>query len=432
LKTLTVTATDIRRDSVVIGPVFPLRVRHFAQALDESNRLRAFVAGYVYQPDKFLERTCLIADRALRTRMAASLQTRALSIDPARCRRAPVPEALYFVGRRLPLVSRLEAFRHAWSHHAWIDRFAAKHVLDSETRLVLGREDAAMHSFRRARELGAQTVYDLPTAHHQTVRRILEREEAEFPGVCRRPGVREVFTPAQLEHKEMELNHADHIIVGSTFVERSLIEAGYSPDAVTVIPSACEAAWLSDAPRRCSSKHGCLVLHVGYLSLRKGTHRLLRAWKRLGAYHSHDLRLIGEMCLSPLFLKDFQGCFEHVARLPREQLRPQYCSADFFVLPAAAEGFAAVILEALSCGVPIVASRNSGAEGFIEDGKEGLVHDFDNDDELCARLDWMLSHPRERAEMSDYARAKAAAWTWRDYRKRFLEVINSLEQSSLN
>ncbi len=417
------------RDAVVTAPVFPQRIRHYTQALEDGGRLRTFVTGYIYRPAGTPERICRLADRLLGSHLSDALRTRAMAgISPDRCHRALFPETFYGTGRRLPLVRRLAIFRHFF-HHDFIDRFAANRVLDADTRLVVGREDGVLHSFRRAKQLGAHTVYDLPTAHYRTVRRILEREEGEFPGVCQQPGVCKVFTPARIEHKEAELAVADHVIVGSEFVRRSLIESA-CPAAVTVLPSACESGWQLEAVGHEQGNRRGLVLHVGYLSLRKGTHRLLRAWKRLGAYRSHRLRLIGEMCLSPRFLKDYQGCYEHVPRMRREQLKAQYGAADLLALPAAAEGFAAVILEALSCGLPVVASRNSGAEGFLEPGKEGLLHDFEDEDGLCTHLDWMLSHPRERIEMSRNARAKAAAWTWADYRRSFLQILGGLEQNS--
>jgi glycosyltransferase involved in cell wall biosynthesis len=285
-----------------------------------------------------------------------------------------------------------------------------------------------LSSFRRAKRLGASTIYELPIAHYRTVRNIMQREEAEFPGICRGQNLAHDFAPGHVAHKEAELEAADHVIVPSGFVEQSLIHAGFPADAITVLPSACEASWLADGGLNGkAAKDTNIVLHVGRLSLRKGTHRLLRAWKRLGAYRSHRLRLVGEMCLSASFLKDFQGCYEHLPHLPREKLREHYAAASLFVLPAAAEGFAAVILEALSYGVPVVASRNSGAEGFLEHRRHALLHEFGNEDELAAHLDWMLAHPKERAEMALQARDKARSWTWDDYRGRFLDLLRRLD-----
>src|SRR6516225_2113447 len=114
------------RDIVMIGPVHPSPVRHYARALDEAERLQAFVTGYVYQPARPLERICSAADTLLKNRLSGILRRRTLAdVNPQRCRRAPSIEALYQLGRRVPLLRRLEPFQHHWKHHALIDRFAA-------------------------------------------------------------------------------------------------------------------------------------------------------------------------------------------------------------------------------------------------------------------------------------------------------------------
>ena len=413
-------------DTVLVVPVFPERVRNFAQALAEGGRLRAVVAGYVYESSRMLERLCRFGDRVLGTRTTGFLRRRELpGVGRKHCRSVLVTETIAHV-RRLRLAGRL-GLQDPYSkwHHARIDRFAARRVIDGQTSWVFGRDGAALHSFLRAREVGARALYDLPTPHHGTVQSIMEREEAEFPDVCQLPSSAADFSPTRNAYKQAELQAADRFIVGSAFVRSSLIEAGVAAETITVLPSACHASWLSRT--QVNNQRDNLVLNVGRLSLRKGTHRLLRAWKKLGAYRSCSLRLVGDMHLTAQFLKDFQGCYEHIPRLPKGRLMEQYSSAGLFVLPAAAEGFAAVILEALSCGLPIVASRNSGAEGFLEHGTHGLLHEFGNDDELCAHLDWMLSHPRDRAEMSRAAPDKARSWTWPDYRRRFLEILSDLD-----
>jgi glycosyltransferase involved in cell wall biosynthesis len=256
-------------------------------------------------------------------------------------------------------------------------------------------------------------------------------EESEFPDACERPPVPVIFLPHRVTHKESELALADHIIVGSNFVRRSLVEAGFRDETITVLPSACEATWLARAAsQEPAVGNANVVLHIGRLSLRKGTHRLLRAWKRLKAYRTHRLHLIGTMHLRREFLSQFQGCFEHTGWVHRDTLYERYRSSTCFVLPAAAEGMAGVILEAVACGVPVVASRNSGAEGLLEHRKDCLLHEYGDDEALCEHLDWMLSHPRERAEMARQAQEKASKWTWPDFRSTFLRVMNGLQARS--
>lgn len=415
-------------DTVVVAPVLPARVRHFAFALAEAGRLRSVVAGYVYRPDGAFERCCAAGDRWLGTRISKGLERRSLTgVGAACCHRAISAEVTRAArGRwRWPVLSSI---RTSDIYHQAIDRHASRVAIDRRARLVVAREDGALASFRRAHDLGLRTVYDLPTAHFRCVWTILAREEQAFPGICGFPQSEQIFTAPRIAHKEAELAAADHVVVGSRFVAQSLTDAGFPASAVTVLPSACEPDWLPCAAHHdASGNSGNLVLHVGRLSLRKGTHRLLRAWKRLAAHRTHRLRLIGDMYLSDQFLDGFRGCYEHIGRVPRSELRRHYAQAAMFVLPAAAEGFAAVILEALSCGVPVVASRSSGADGFLEHGQEALLHDFGDDEQLCEQLEWMLSHPVERLEMARRARAKAAAWTWGDYRRQFLETLDSFD-----
>jgi glycosyltransferase involved in cell wall biosynthesis len=416
------------RDAVVVAPVFPARVRHFAQALEEEGRLRCLVTGYAYQPGAVLERCCAAADALLGSKYLPLLRRRDLpGLAPERVRRAVGRMAIAHLRRHLPAWAA-DPIRAEDALFQSIDRLAAAKGIEGRTTFVLAREDGALASFQRAKQVGARTVYDLPTAHHRTVREVLEKEEQEFPGACTFPGTKAIFTAERVEHKDAELQAADHIIAGSAFVRHSLVRQEYPAERVTVLPSACEEAWRPETEPSCAAPAGNCVLHVGRLSLRKGTHRLLRAWKRVGAYRTYRLRLVGDMFLSRQFLADYQGCYEHVGRVPPEELKAHYASSCLFVLPAAAEGFAAVILEALSCGLPILASRSSGAEGFLEHGKHVLLHDFGNEHELAAHLDWMLSHPKERVEMSRQAWEKARSWTWADYRKRFLDTLGIIER----
>jgi glycosyltransferase involved in cell wall biosynthesis len=394
------------RDAVHIAPVLPLDVRSLARALEETGRLRWLVTGYAYRRHGRLERCCTLADAALGGRLVPLLRRRTLEgIPPERLRRCLGPQARAYLWRKL-LGAKAETPGGEDALLQALDRFAARRVIDETTALVLGREDGCLESFRKARAVGATTVYDLPIAHHRTLRRILEQEEEVFPGVCRYPRIAGAHAPHRVEHKEAELRAADHVVVLSGFVRNSLVDAGYPAERITVLPPPCVESWLAEAPRPAAAR-GNVVLHVGRLCLRKGTHRLLRAWKRLGAYRTHTLRLVGDLFLTPSFLADFQGCYEYSGWLPREELRECYARAALFVLPSFAEGFANVLMEALSSGLPILASRNSGAEGFLEHGRECLLHEAGNEDELCAHVDSLLSQPRRREAMADEARQRA-------------------------
>lgn len=75
------------------------------------------------------------------------------------------------------------------------------------------------------------------------------------------------------------------------------------------------------------------------------------------------------------------GSVEFTGALPRPQVRERLWSADALVLPSHAETFGVVLIEALSTGLPVVATRSGGPEEFVT-GTDGILVERDNEDAL--------------------------------------------------
>jgi len=259
---------------------------------------------------------------------------------------------------------------------------------------------------------------------------MLEAEQAEFPHAARNLDLSQEYAARRCSRKKEEVTLADHILVPSLFVAESLIAAGVRANRIAVIPFGCEVN-AATATKKTAGFQRRIILNVGQLSLRKGIPRLLRAWKRLGAHHTDRLRLVGNLHLNERFLAEYCGVFERVPQVSRKELRKHYGSAYAFVMPSAAEGLAVVITEALAHGLPLVASGNSGAAGFITNGEEGLIYPFGDDDKLCAALDRILSRPHETAEMGRAAHQLAQRWAWTHYRSAFRGLVLRLLEATL-
>jgi glycosyltransferase involved in cell wall biosynthesis len=262
----------------------------------------------------------------------------------------------------------------------------------------------------------------MPIAHHDTMRKIFDRERAAFGDICTSTFDPLEFEPCRVADKEREMELADRFWCPSAFVRDSLTAAGLPAERIAVIPFGGESEWLS-LPRQ---KPDGTFLLVGNISARKGAHRLLKAWKKLGAHRTHRLLLIGAMHLKPAFLRDYHGLYEHLPRVPRANLREYYLRASALALPSLAEGFALVILEALSCGTPALVSRNTGAAGFLEPDAEARFYDAESDDALCEALEWALTHPGELEEMGRAGRRRVSAWTWRHFQNAVIGQLRGL------
>jgi len=68
--------------------------------------------------------------------------------------------------------------------------------------------------------------------------------------------------------------------------------------------------------------------------------------------------------------------------VPEEEKEDHYRLADAFVMPGRGEGFGIVYLEAMACGVPVVASSADASREAVRDGRLGVVVDPDDPDDL--------------------------------------------------
>jgi glycosyltransferase involved in cell wall biosynthesis len=97
---------------------------------------------------------------------------------------------------------------------------------------------------------------------------------------------------------------------------------------------------------------------------------------------------------------------EFTGVLERRDLPAFYQSLDIFALPSHQEGLGIVGIEAMAAGVPVVSTRNGGAEDYVIDGENGLLVGF-SAEEMAAALKRLIEDRSFRDHASRQARETA-------------------------
>jgi glycosyltransferase involved in cell wall biosynthesis len=160
------------------------------------------------------------------------------------------------------------------------------------------------------------------------------------------------------------------------------------------------------------------IICVGRFHPIKGHQYLIKAMKRV-----HDeiadavLILIGDgeerERLEALSIKlDIQKSVQFTGEVPHEQIHSHMHQADIFVLPSISEGFPSVILEAMACGLPIVASRVGGIPDIITNDTNGYLVEVKDSNDLANKMIILLQDDVLRKKISDNNRLLVKKYSW--------------------
>jgi glycosyltransferase involved in cell wall biosynthesis len=90
----------------------------------------------------------------------------------------------------------------------------------------------------------------------------------------------------------------------------------------------------------------------------------------------------------------------------RDEILDAYHGADIFALPSWAEGLPVAVLEAMACGLPVVASNVGGTPDLLEDGVSGLLIPPRDPRALADALERLIRDREVRSSLGRAARAR--------------------------
>ncbi|HBX56685.1 glycosyltransferase family 4 protein [Pseudomonas sp. UBA2684] len=172
---------------------------------------------------------------------------------------------------------------------------------------------------------------------------------------------------------------------------------------------------------------GIAVLHVGRLAPEKNLGLLAKAFRALqAAYPQRTLKLIlvgdgPQRASLQQQLPDAVFC-----GLQRgEALASHYASGDLFLFPSLSETFGNVVLEALACGLGVVAFDQAAAAQHIRHGHNGALAVAQDQQGFIDAANWLLEDPESLRRVRLNARQHAARQGWAAIVERFEQHLRS-------
>lgn len=321
-------------------------------------------------------------------------------------------------------------------------------------RLPIGKNAANIHyqtkkdlisytwkAFWFARKLAKQNKYDLTHSFFTVpcgfisyllklefgLPYIISLRGSDVPGYSERfVGIYRWITPTILRIWKK----ASYVISNSQGLKDLALKSNPEKEIGIIFNGISTTEFFPDYSKRKNEKF--TILCVSRVTPRKGMRFLVQAFNVLySRYDNARLVIVGdgnerkslENLVMSLGLKDkvdFAGV------VPHENVLPYYQQADVFVLPSLNEGMSNVILEAMACGLPVVATDTGGTKELVADGVNGLIVKMRDANDLMEKIEKLILNPELKTSMSAESRKRAEALSWEKVAGEYIELYGKI------
>ncbi len=284
--------------------------------------------------------------------------------------------------------------------------------------LYVGLSGSSLPAGKSAHSQGAAYVCDRGSADIRVQDQLLREEHAlwdmPFAGIDARTIARE----------EAEYAEADLVTVPSIFAYRSFVEQGIPAEKLRLLPYGVNVSRFQPVAVPATERFD--VLFVGAMSLQKGIQYLVQAYQKIN-HPNKSLTFVGapsQELIQMLKMRNLWPADTKVlGHVPQTELKNIMSRSHVLVLPSVQDGFGMVMAQAMACGCPVIASRNTGGEDLFTDGDEGYIVPIRDVNALAERLQQLADEPEQRAAMGQRALGRVQTLGgWSNYGEKAMEI----------
>lgn len=298
----------------------------------------------------------------------------------------------------------------------------------NDVDVFIGWSGSSLEAIIEAKKRGVITILERGSSHYSYQMEVLTEEFEAY---------NKVFTPDyntwQRELLEYELT--DYISIPSIFVKNTFLKLGIPESKLLLNPYGVD---LADFKQITKTDDVFRVVYAGGFTLQKGVEYLLQAFYELDLPNSELIHLgsVNEET-NTIIEKYKRNNIKYLGHQKQNELYKFYSQGSVFVMMSIQDGFGMVLTQAMSSGLSIITSTNTGGPDLVSaNGEEGFVIDIRDVDALKEKLLFLYNNPDKCKRMGLKAKAKVSeGFSWDDYGNRYtknLEVVLENKKAKRN
>lgn len=262
--------------------------------------------------------------------------------------------------------------------------------------------------------------YAIPHATSAVVaRQILEQQGIRIPVVTTLHGTDITLVgrdPSFAPVVKYSINESDGVTAVSEYLRKETMNNFGIDTDINVIPNFIDTERFYRQESSSLKQKLCpncekVLVHVSNFRPVKNAKMVVEIFHRLRK-ENHPIKLLmvgdGPDRMPAEHLARQLGVYEDVRFMGKQEAVQEILSvADIFVMPSGSETFGLAALEAMACGVPVVASNIGGLPELVDHGENGFLCPLNNVDAFAERIRQLISNDALQTQMSESALKKA-------------------------
>lgn len=383
---------------VVVSSVGKFHAFNLAEELDKRSLLHSFYTCYAHQKNQLFRHFTKRVDKEI--------------INPDKIRTC------------LPIaVSKTIAPRFNKWDDIFDDWVARKLTFDDSAQLFIGWSSSSLRSLRKAKANGLKCLIERGSSHILTHQTILE-EEYGLCGIAN-PGIPQITIDKELE----EYDACDFIVVPSQWAQQSFLDRGFSAEKVWVNNLGASPYFQPKPPQK-EDPRPFRILYAGPLHVRKGLVYLFDAINELNLpSDKFEVWFVGQVSqeIEGPISKFRQQNWRFFGHQNHYELASLINQCDVAIQPSVEEGLSMVIPQCLSCGIPVIATTNTGGADIIEEGRNGFIIPIRDANAIKNKIEVLYNEATLLHKMKAYAAKHASEnLSWDKYGDRYSQFIDKI------